>query len=121
MIVTDINDNPNGFICHSRFCLLLDCTRSHFDESFILTTRIADDATAVAAAAANATAKAAATLTLIARNRKSKFVQDGVERFESPRAVTIDSAQSIESMQMVAVAVVPVDVTLGLIGSVGWV
>jgi hypothetical protein len=100
--------------------LLLDCTRlcAHFDESFILTTRIADDATAVAAAAANATAKAAATLTLIARNRKSKFAQDGVERFESPRAVTIDLAQSIESMQVIAV--VSVDVTLGLIGSVGW-
>jgi outer membrane receptor protein involved in Fe transport len=116
MIVTDVNDDPNGFICHSRFCLLLDCTRSHLDESFIFTTRIAAAATAVAAAAATATAKAAATLTLIARNRNSKFVQDGVETFESPRAVTIDSAQSIESMQVVAV-----DVTLGLLGSVGWI
>jgi len=99
MIVTDVNDKPNGFSCHFRFCLL-DCTRSQLIESFTFTTRItdADAATAVAVAVATATANAAATLALIARNRTSKLEQDEVATLESrrTRAGTIDTAQSIE-------------------------
>jgi len=112
MIVIDVNDDPNGFNCHSCFCLLLDCTRSHLTESFIFTTRIA---AAAAAVAATATAKAAATLTLMAR---IKLVQDSAEKLESRPLKTIELAQSIES---ILVVVFPVDGTLMLLGSVGWV